>query len=567
MRKVHVSLFSMLLGGLAITACYDDLGNYSYREINELHVEGIESAYARDVDDSLNIVPVLQGTQYSDTSRFTYKWEIQSRIFAETQNLNLKINLTTGEKKCRYIVTDKETGIQYYTPFNLSVRSSTAADLIVVLSKYKGRAELSYLRLDKPSNWAVNYYAGRYGENLGTNPQQLHLAYMESDQGYPVTCQQGRLLVLCDGRASLFDKSTMMRDSVIPYLTADAYEGIATWPPEDDEEGEIYQTQFMASSVSFWRTHPYGTGFQKAEDFYEISGGKLYTVSTATNTSVKATFKSKIKSRYDGGYLCPFGFWDDMSDSEPGHLGDMGREQGDFIMFDKIHGKFTFYDGGFMREGDGGRKENPIPTYTGYELLWGSATNLTPNNRCLAILSNGSQTRLVMLENGPGTGIGGKVRTKALVKEVNGGIITPSSKFYIPNYVDHLYFTVGNAVYCYTIGDMLSGVVPGNSHKLFDLTQYGYDANAVITDLCVSRSEKTLLLGVSRYVTDSEAMADEPMGDLLYFDLDVSNKQIRYNEAKSAKGIAGIPVDVEIKYQTYWRNGYLQDGVTLIDNI
>ena len=64
MRKVHVSLFSMLLGGLAITACYDDLGNYSYREINELHVEGIESAYARDVDDSLNIVPVLQGTQY-----------------------------------------------------------------------------------------------------------------------------------------------------------------------------------------------------------------------------------------------------------------------------------------------------------------------------------------------------------------------------------------------------------------------------------------------------------------------------------------------------------------------
>lgn len=31
--------------------------------------------------------------------------------------------------------------------------------------------------------------------------------------------------------------------------------------------------------------------------------------------------------------------------------------------------------------------------------------------------------------------------------------------------------------------------------------------------------------------------------------------------------IAGIPVDVEIKYQTYWRNGCLQDGVTLKDNI
>lgn len=256
-----------------------------------------------------------------------------------------------------------------------------------------------------------------------------------------------------------------------------------------------------------------------------------------------------------------------MSDSELGPNGDMGRKQGDFIMFDKVHGKFTFYDGGFMREGDGGRDVDPIPTYAGYELIWGSATNLSPNNRCLAILNNGTQTRLVMLENGPGIGIGGKVRTKALVKEVSGGVITSSSKFYVPNYVDHLYFTVGNAVYCYTISDMLGNVVPGNSHKLFDLTQYGYDANAVITDVCVSRSEKTLLLGVSRYGTDAEAMTDELMGDILYFDLDVSNKQIKYNEAKSARGIAGIPVDVEIKYQTYWRNGCLQDGVTLKDNI
>ena len=45
MKKVHASLFSMLLGGLAVTACYDDLGNYSYRDINELHVEGIAVSY------------------------------------------------------------------------------------------------------------------------------------------------------------------------------------------------------------------------------------------------------------------------------------------------------------------------------------------------------------------------------------------------------------------------------------------------------------------------------------------------------------------------------------------
>lgn len=563
MKRSIYSLLGISLMSMAFTACYDDLGNYDYKDINELQVDSIHASYVRDVDDSLHIVPVLQGTQYSDTSRFTYKWEFNNSVLAETPELHIRVELTPGEKRCRYIVRDKNTGIQYYTPFSLSVRSSTAADLIVVLSKYQGRAELSYLRLDKPSAWVSNYYADRWGEKLGTNPQQLLPTYAETNLGTPVTCPRGRLLILCDDRAALFDKSSMEQDTMSPYLTVDPYNGIATWPPKDDEETQNYKTQYMTSMVNMWRRNPYGSNFQEGEYFYEISGGKLYTVSTATNGNKRSTFTSGIKSRYEKGYLCPFGFWDDMSDKELGHLGEMGRTAGDFIMFDKVNERFTFYDGGHMREVDAS-----LPKYPGYELLWGSATNLTPNNRCLAILNKGDETRLVMLETGQDpNSIGGKVRTKLLVKEVSGGIINASSKFYIPNYVDHLYFSAGNAFYSYTIGDMFSGTVPSQSHKIFDLTEYGYDANAVITDICVSRSEKTLLVGVSRYGTDTEAMGDEAMGDVLYFDLDVSNKLFKYNEAKSAKAVAGIPVDVEIKYQTFWRNGREQDGVTLKDNI
>ena len=551
-----------VLAIICLAACYDDLGNYDYRDINELEVEGIESMYARDVDDSLHIYPHLTGTQYSDTSRFTYKWEIGGSILAETHDLHLLIDLTTGEKKCRFIVTDKETGIQQYTSFRLNVSSSTAGDLILVLSKYQGRAEMSYLRLDKPANWVVNYYRDRFDRLLGIHPQQVLPCYVETNQSSPVTCRAGRLMVLCDDQLSLFDKSTLVQDTVEPFLTGQAYLGIATYPPKEDDVSN-YKTQFMRTGIDFWRTNPYGQGFQQSEKFFEISGGTLYTVSTATNSSARGTFTSNIKSYYEKGYLCPFGFWDDMADAELGHLGDMGRKLGDFIMFDKVNGKFTFYDGGHMRP-----VAKDVPVYTGYELLWGSATNLSPNNRSLAILNKGDETRLVMLETGQDPeSIGGKIRTKHLVKEVNGGLINASSKFYVATYVDHLYFTVGNAFYCYTIGDMFSNIVPGKAHKQFDLAQYGYDAEAVITDICVSRSEKTLLLGVSRYGTDTEAMGDEPKGDILYFDLDVSGRQFKYNEAKSAKGVAGVPVDVEIKYQTYWRNGMEQDGVTLRDNI
>ena len=47
-------------------ACYDDKGNYDYREINEITVEGIEASYARDVDDSLRIYPPSATTATSD---------------------------------------------------------------------------------------------------------------------------------------------------------------------------------------------------------------------------------------------------------------------------------------------------------------------------------------------------------------------------------------------------------------------------------------------------------------------------------------------------------------------
>ena len=101
---------------------------------------------------------------------------------------------------------------------------------------------------------------------------------------------------------------------------------------------------------------------------------------------------------------------------------------------------------------------------------------------------------------------------------------------------------------------------------MLDLTEYGYDAEAVITDVCVSRTEQTLILGVSRYGSDTEGNGEELKGDILYFDLNNSTLQLTYREDKSARGIAGIPVDVEIKYQTHWRDGIDATG-NVIDKI
>ena len=71
MKKIDV-LYGLFIA-LLLPACYDDLGNYDYHEINELEVDSIRSLYNVDIDDSLCIYPMLKGTLYSDTSRFTYQ--------------------------------------------------------------------------------------------------------------------------------------------------------------------------------------------------------------------------------------------------------------------------------------------------------------------------------------------------------------------------------------------------------------------------------------------------------------------------------------------------------------
>ena len=115
----RTSILYALLIVLLLPACYDDLGNYDYHEINELEVDSIHPLYNVDIDDSLCIYPTLKGTMYSDTNRFTYQWEIGAQTVGTSHDLELLVNLTAGYKFARYVVTDKETGVRKYHTFNV----------------------------------------------------------------------------------------------------------------------------------------------------------------------------------------------------------------------------------------------------------------------------------------------------------------------------------------------------------------------------------------------------------------------------------------------------------------
>lgn len=553
MKKINI-LYSLLIT-LLLPACYDDMGNYDYHEINELEVDSILPSYSIDRYDTLFIKPVLRGTQYEDTSRFTYQWEIGTQTVGSAHDLKLYVELTEGLKFSRYVVTDKETGVKKYHSFNVEIKSSTAADLIMVLSKYQGRAELSYLRLDKEADWQVNYFKDRFKQDLGINPQKFIVCYTERmSANYPFVNYYGRIMTLSDNQIRLMDKNTLEPDTITPYLLGEHYTQFMVRYPEPDVSS--YQPEWMDEVIGSTRMQTHYNSLYNYNFFMQIGGGRLYSMLHYTLGS--STAYTNLKSPYENGYLVPFGYWDDMSNIP--HNGTnmyLGCNVGNFVMFDKVAHRFCYSKGyGSIYS----IIEQDVKAFPQYDnLLWGSATVIA-NNTSVAVLNNGDNCRMVILQNGKG-GTNGKTDTEKLVKDVDcNGVMSASSKFYMMKFNEYMFFTNGDKLYRYNLLNAINdGTAPANT-PIFSLSELGYGPEAKITSLFVSRSEHTLLLGVSRYGNDSEAMGEELKGDVLWFDLNASNMTVTYNEQKSARGIAGIPVDVKIKYQTLWRDGLnLQD--------
>lgn len=539
----------------SLSSCYEDLGNYDYKEINEIEVEGIDQLYARDVDDSLRIHPKILGTLYNDTSKFSYEWEIANKIYSTTHNLEIIVNMLPGSKISRFIVKDKETGIKKYHEFRLNVSSSTAGDLIMILSKYQGKAEMSYLRLDKPANFAVNYFEERFGYLLGSNPKQLHILYPEFAK-YPFTNAFGRLMVLTDDQTRLLDKSTLMPDTIIPYLTGDPYTGNASYPKPDIEG---YKSEFLTQGFNLWRKNPYGSNWQQTIYFIQISGGTMYSAILSNQSTTN--FYPKNKSPYTDGYLSDYCFFEDMTPTEAGTLENAGYSLGSLIVFDKVNGRFA---AGTAYGGISTIDTKYLKAFPGHTMVYGSATNIA-NNAFVAVLEDGDSYKMLLINTGKDDE--GKNNVRKLVAESNcSGVINSKTKFYTANTTSTIFFVTDDKLYRYNLLDLQGGGAPNENHVIAKLSDFGYNSDAVITDICMSRSENTILLGVSRYGSDTEATGEEAKGDLLYFDYNKATLEIKYVPEKSHNGIAGIPVDIEIKYQTHWRDGKDAAG-NLIDNI
>ena len=143
-----------------LTACDDDLGNYTYHDINEVSFLDPETgtSYTRIAYvDSLNITPQIESTLSKDESNYEFEWkflpagkdfsdidDIDATVVSRERNLKMFVTLSAGDYSAFYTITDKNTGIKWINRFNLTVKSLTGEGWMI-LSDSNGKPRMDMI--------------------------------------------------------------------------------------------------------------------------------------------------------------------------------------------------------------------------------------------------------------------------------------------------------------------------------------------------------------------------------------------------------------------------------------
>ena len=113
--------FIILLASLGFVSCVEDEGNYTYTELNQITIEGLESSYnVLDKVDTIKIYPTIKGSLLGDDlSNYEYQWHIHEgvtehkhTIIGTEKDLEYKVDLGVGSYTLYFTVKDKSTGLE-----------------------------------------------------------------------------------------------------------------------------------------------------------------------------------------------------------------------------------------------------------------------------------------------------------------------------------------------------------------------------------------------------------------------------------------------------------------------
>lgn len=165
MKRITNIFFASSVLALTAASCADDLGNYTYHDINEVSVVAdpsdpnalvAEKTYSVISHvDRLTFDPQLKSTMgRDDENNYTYEWRVLPEgadvsnvdttkiVVSRERKLDIPVTLKAGKYSAFFCVRDKDSGITWTTPFTLSVRSLTSEGWLVLCEDAQEQARI-----------------------------------------------------------------------------------------------------------------------------------------------------------------------------------------------------------------------------------------------------------------------------------------------------------------------------------------------------------------------------------------------------------------------------------------
>ena len=147
-RWYEEDIYNFLLFVVAVmSGCYEDKGNYDYKNINELEITFEKPTYSVTLGESLSITPDFNLELPEESDRYTYNWYVNGNMRPEwnQRDFNWAVDTIFKDGKVVLEVTDTKYGITYMNRASLDVVGIFENNYSwMILSDVEGESRLSY---------------------------------------------------------------------------------------------------------------------------------------------------------------------------------------------------------------------------------------------------------------------------------------------------------------------------------------------------------------------------------------------------------------------------------------
>lgn len=197
-----------VLALLGITSCYDDKGNYSYRDLESvlpIEIKGLPNDTTFMLFSDVELVPEIEGMENEADFQFTwYTYQLyvsgfvpQRDTLATTKNLSFKMEYPAGNQyQLIFEAKEKKTGIFVQKKMRMSVTSEYSEGWFI-LEDENGRTDMDFIRVD--GTVQENLLTEVLGERMPG--EAVKLVYMSNKYTDEEVAEDGSITILESQRA------------------------------------------------------------------------------------------------------------------------------------------------------------------------------------------------------------------------------------------------------------------------------------------------------------------------------------------------------------------------------